>query len=119
MEGLRKLLDIKDSENTNKVHDKNHEPEVEVIGDGAVGGAIPKVNSYKCEKCPFSASNINILNKHIRQEHISTLYPCVICDYQAKSMHELRNHKMEHDNSIPTSKFQCGKLWKMQLRSKN
>ena len=109
MDGLRKLLDLKDKENINKSPEKDHEAEVEVVVDGASGGAIPKINSCNCDHCQFIATNMNILNKHIRQEHIPTLYPCVICDFQARSTLELRNHKTEHDNTIPISKLHCGK----------
>ena len=116
MEGLRKLLDLKDKEHADKPFGEEIEPDVEVIEDGASGGAVPKSsggavpksNSYKCEKCPYTTTNINILNKHIRQEHISTLYPCVICDLQVRSMEELRNHqKNEHVNTNPATKLNC------------
>ena len=108
MEGLRKLLDLKDKGDTDKTHKRDHESEVEVVNDGAIGGAIPKIGSYKCDQCRFIATNMNILNKHTRQEHISTLYPCVTCDFQAKSMYELKIHKTEHDNTNPTTQLQCG-----------
>ena len=38
-----------------------------------------------CEKCNFVTTNIELLNKHVREEHIVTKYPCLICDYQAES----------------------------------
>ena len=39
---------------------------------------------------------MNILNKHIRQEHITTLYPCITCDFQAKTIYDLREHQNTH-----------------------
>ena len=100
MEGLRKLIDLKDRENTDNSNEKDYWPEIEVVEDGALGGAIPKINSFKCEQCQFIAKSIIIMNKHVRQEHISTLYPCVVCDCQAKSMLELNNHKLKHVNDL-------------------
>ena len=111
MEGLRKLLDLKDKDNTEKSTietDANEKPEVEVI-DGAVGGAIPKANQFRCERCKFSTTNMNILNKHIRVEHLTTTFPCVDCDFQAKSLSDLRIHqKTPHNQGFSSnSRLQC------------
>ena len=101
MEGLRKLLDLKNKDPAgesvkNKATATETESEVKIINDGAVGGTIPKVNSFSCEKCKFTAQSMQTINKHVRQEHLSTLYPCVTCDHQAKSMQDLRTHEKNH-----------------------
>ena len=97
LDGLRKLLHIKDrkKEENSPV---NGEPDVEVISEGASGGAIPKNNpnsasTFSCQKCKYTSTNINSLNKHVRNEHLTTLFPCVKCDLQVKTINELRNHE--------------------------
>ena len=99
MEGLRKLLNIKDKDLNNKATTTNSNNLQDKTGvnvvDGASGGAVPKVQ-YNCEQCKFSATNMNILNKHIRQELITTLYPCITCDFQAKTIVDLREHQNTH-----------------------
>ena len=91
LEGLRKLLNLKDN-NSEK------ESDVQVVEKDTTGGAIPKQNSFICEKCKFSCTNMSFLNKHIRQEHISTLFPCIICDLQARSIEDLRDHEKNIHN---------------------
>ena len=93
LEGLRKLLDFKDKNSTSNAN------KVEII-DGAIGGAIPKVHHFSCEQCKFSATNMNIMNKHVRQEHLSTTFPCITCDFQAKTMSDLRNHQKKHSSPV-------------------
>ena len=95
LEGLRKLLNLKDDKSESDVQEVD-----------SSSGAIPKQNNFKCEQCKFSCTNMNFLNKHIRQEHISTLFPCVICDTQARSIQELRDHEKSIHNKDNTSK--CG-----------
>ena len=44
------------------------------------------------KRCEFTSTNMMHLNKHMRNEHISTLYPCIQCDVQLKSIDQLREH---------------------------
>ena len=96
LEGLRKLLNLKDK--------AENELLIETIEKGATGGAIPKENNFKCEKCKSSYTSMHLLNKHVRQEHISTLYPCIICDVQTRSIEDLRNHERNIHNTGASNK---------------
>ena len=113
MDGLRKLLDIKDRNKNEKENSPaDDEPDVEVINEGASGGAIPKHNltsssTFSCQKCKYQSTNMNALNKHVRNEHLATLYPCVKCDLQAKTIQELRNHERMCLNTM--NHFECSK----------
>ena len=107
MEGLRKLLDLQDKESTGKTTSEStaqEKPHIEVI-DGAVGGAIPKTKLINCERCKFSATNMSVLNKHVRQEHLSTTFPCVTCDFQTKTISDLRDHQRIEHPHVTSSNF--------------
>ena len=111
MEGLRKLLDLQDKESTGKTtggSSAQEKPDIELI-DGAVGGAIPKAKLINCEQCKFSATNMSVLNKHVRQEHLFTTFPCVTCNFQTKTINDLRHHqRIEHPHGITSnSKIIC------------
>ena len=51
-------------------------------------------NVFKCTNCNFKAYSIENLNKHTRDEHIATKYPCLTFDFQADSMSSLRQHQL-------------------------
>ena len=99
LNGLRKLLDQQEQEVGNKdssTQENNEEGSSDngastKANNGAVGGAKPK--DFSCQKCSYISSNMNTLNKHMRNEHLSTSYPCVKCDIQMKSTADLKEHE--------------------------
>ena len=59
--------------------------------------AAPTPHSYSCRKSNHKAPSMDLLNNHIREEHITTKYPCLDCDFQALSMAGLRSHQESHN----------------------
>ena len=65
-----------------------------------------------CKSCNHTSTDIEALNKHTRDEHIITKYPCIECDYQALSMDSLRKHQKEihgQNGARSKTKVGCGK----------
>ena len=84
LKGLQKLLERYENDPVKKdqVNNVSVTPDV----DDSTGGARAKGPIFSCQKCPFTTTNITHLNKHTRNEHISTLFPCTKCDQQTNDL---------------------------------
>ena len=110
LEGLKRLLEIEEKrKDTTTTMPESEKPEVEIIDNGAAGGARKKT-SFSCQKCNFSSTNMENINKHMRSEHLTTLYPCVKCDLQAKSITELQHHTQSEYGEIPIDNVNTNQL---------
>ena len=91
---VQELLDKKTSDDNN-VATPDHQIAPREASDN---GTKPK--EYICEKCPYKSAFVLQLREHIDKHHIPTLYPCIICDLQATSNEELKEHMKElHDDN--------------------
>ena len=87
---LKKFVKIDDNSTDNITTD----PSVANITKTAECSTSPQ--TYSCKNCKLVASSMDVLNKHIREEHIVTKYPCLDCNFQALSMAVLRAHQDSH-----------------------
>ena len=50
---------------------------------------------YRCDKCDYTASRMNTLNRHIQHMHEGVVEKCPECDFVGKSKKVLRHHKQK------------------------
>ena len=53
----------------------------------------PMVN---CDECSYKAETIESLNRHKRNKHIRTVFPCLLCNFHASSLTDLKEHQKSH-----------------------
>ena len=101
LNGLQKLLERYENDSfENDIVNKDD--------DSSIGEAISKGPIYTCQKCEFTFTNIIHLNKHTRNEHITTSNNCEKCNQQTLYSDEIRKHNYDiHRNEQVRSEIEC------------
>ncbi|XP_067652357.1 myoneurin-like [Haliotis asinina] len=97
--GVNKVIKIeKESKNCENKDVEENEDSEDRKEDDA--NFMPKGRNYTCDKCDFKAKRVKVLAEH-KKKHLHAENICSFCDYKAESETDFKAHLVKHDGPTP------------------